>query len=364
MEYPVRVIMDHIGAQLSGNGEEMISGVNALESARIGDLVFADDPKYESRVRQTCASAIIVSHQFPAVSDKNLLRVANPRMAFVKAMYLFQPEPPARQGIHPSATISPSARLGQDVTVGEHVVIRDHATVGQGTLIESGVHIGQGVQIGEQCRIGPNVVLMHGTRLGNRVILHGGTVIGGDGFGYVWVGDHHAKIPQLGNVVIEDDVEIGCNVCVDRATFGSTTIRRGTKIDNLVQIAHNDLIGQDVIITGQVGFAGSVTVGDRAMFGGQSGVVDHITIGTGAKIGAATPVTKDVRPGETVWGFPARPIQRVKRDLAGATFVPKLLQRVREIARDLIRMDARLGALERSKSSPAASDPLLSRSPR
>lgn len=335
MEYTLRMIEATVKGELAGNGEERISGINALETARPGELAFAEHHKYVSQVRQTLASAVIVAKQFPVMDDKNLLRVANPRLAFVKVMCLFQPHPASPGGIHPSAVIYPRATLADGVTIGECAVVRDQARIGRGTVIESGAHIGHDVAIGQDCFIGPNVVLMHGTRLGDRVMIHGGTVIGGDGFGYIWTDGRHLKIPQLGNVVIEDDVEIGCNVCVDRATFGSTLIRRGTKIDNLVQIAHNDVIGEDVIMTGQVGLSGSVTVGNRVMFGGQSGVVDHVTIGEDARIGAATPVTKDVRPGQTVWGFPARPIQRVKRELASLALLPRFLQQIKSLSRKL-----------------------------
>ena len=341
MEYTLRAIEAQVGGQLSGNGDEIISGINALEMAHQGELTFAEHDRYAPQVRQTHASAIIVSQQFPAITDKNLLRVTNPRMAFVKVMRLFQPPPLRAVGIHPTAVVSPEAKLDREITVGECAVIRAGARIGRGTVIESGVHIGEDVAIGQHCFIGPNVVLMRETKLGNRVIIHGGTVIGGDGFGYVWADGHHVKIPQLGNVIIEDDVELGCNVCVDRATFGSTTIRRGTKIDNLVQIAHNDVIGEDVIMTGQVGLSGSVTVGNRVMFGGQSGVVDHVTIGDDARIGAASPVTKDVKPGAMVWGFPARPHQRVKRELATLALLPSFIKQLKELSRKLTAINSR-----------------------
>lgn len=349
MAYTLRAIEEQIGATLAGNGEELISGISTLEAARPGELAFAEHEKYAPQVRGTRASAVIVSKQFPPIERKNLLRVSNPRAAFVKVMYLFQSPTPSMTGIHPTAIIDPSAVLGEGVAIGEHAVVRAGARIGARTLIDSGVHIGSGVVLGEECVIAPNVVIRYGTRIGSRVILHGGTVIGGDGFGYVWSGGRHMKIPQLGNVVIEDDVELGCNVCVDRATFGSTIIKRGTKVDNLVQIAHNDVIGEDVIITGQAGLSGSVTVGNRAMFGGQSGVVDHVTIGEDARIGAGTPVIKDVKPGETVWGFPSRPIAQVKKQLAGLSLLPKALQQLRALSRALAQLTARLEAVERAR---------------
>ncbi|OGX44539.1 MAG: UDP-3-O-(3-hydroxymyristoyl)glucosamine N-acyltransferase [Omnitrophica WOR_2 bacterium RIFCSPLOWO2_02_FULL_63_16] len=345
MGYTLRAIEEQIGATLAGNGEELISGISTLDGAQPGELAFAEHEKYVPQVRQTRASAVIVSKAFPPIDQKNLLRVANPRAAFVKVMYLFQSSTPSLTGIHETAVIDPGAHLGEGVAIGEHAVIRSGARIGARTLIDSGVHIGSDVVIGEECVIAPNVVIRYGTRIGHRVIIHGGTVIGGDGFGYVWSGGRHVKIPQLGNVVIEDDVELGCNVCVDRATFGSTLIKRGTKVDNLVQIAHNDAIGEDVIMTGQVGLSGSVTIGNRAVLGGKAGVVDHITIGDDARIGAASPVTKDVKAGEVVWGFPARPIDRVKKELASLSLLPKLLKHVRALAQ-------RVDSLERSSSKP------------
>lgn len=330
LAYTLRTIERQIGGELAGNGDALISGINALEAACDGELTFAEDEKYAPKVRSTRASAVIVSKQFPAIADKNLLRVANPRLAFIKVMMMFQPRPSSPGAIHPTAVVSPQATLAPGVTVSECAVIRAGARIGTGTVIESGVHIGEGVSIGEGCYLGPNVVVTAAAQIGNRVIMHGGVVIGADGFGFVWAGDHHMKIPQLGTVIIEDDVELGANSCVDRATFGSTVVGRGTKVDNMVQIAHNDIIGEHVILAGQVGLAGSVTIKSRAMLGGKAGVIDHLTVGEGGRVGAAGIVTKDVKPGEVVWGFPARPLARVKRELASLAQLPRLLKRLRD----------------------------------
>ena len=329
----LREIAERLDCRLEGDGEVEITRVAGIERAEPGDLTFLAHEKYVKKFAGTHASAVIVSTRFPAVAGKNLVRVTDPRLAFVRVMGMFEPAPRVAVTIHATAVVSPEAALAAGVTVGECTVIRHGARIGRGTRIESGVHIGEGVVIGAGCYLGPNVVVMAGARLGDRVRIHGGTVIGADGFGYVWAEGRHLKIPQLGRVIIEDDVELGANVCVDRATFGSTIIRRGTKVDNLVQIAHNNVIGEDVIITGQVGLSGSVTVGNRVMFGGQSGVVDHVTIGDDARIGAASPVTKDVKPGETVWGFPARPSRRVKRELASLSRLPRLVKQLQAVLR-------------------------------
>jgi UDP-3-O-[3-hydroxymyristoyl] glucosamine N-acyltransferase len=331
--WTVGAIQAHIGAALAGEAHAVISGVNALEAAEPGELTFAESDKYVAQVRASRAAAIIVPPDFPAAPGRTLLRVANPRLAFIQVMYLFQPARRPATGVHRDAVIAPDAVLEEDVTVRECAVVRSGARIGRGTAIESGAHIGEGVTIGEQCFIGPNVVIMHGCRVGHRVIIHGGTVIGADGFGFVWAEDRYLKIPQLGHVIIEDDVELGANVCVDRATFGATIIKRGTKVDNLVQIAHNDVIGEHVALSGQVGLAGSVHIGDRVVLAGQVGVADHVTIGPDARAGGASTVIKNVPPGQTVWGSPAREIHKTKRELAALAFLPGLLKKLNRPAR-------------------------------
>ena len=329
----VRAIQAHIGATLSGDGDAVVTGVNAIEAAHAGEIAFAESDKYVPQVKHSRAAAVIVSPAFPAVEGRTLLRVDQPRLAFIKVMYLFQPAGALSTGIHRKAVVAPDVDLGENVTIRECAVLRSRARIGSGTVIESGAHIGEGVVIGERCFIGPNVVIRHGSRIGHRVIIHGGTVIGADGFGFVWTEGRHLKIPQLGNVVIEDDVELGANVCVDRATFGSAIVKRGTKVDNLVQIAHNDVIGEHVIMSGQVGLAGSVQVGDRVILAGQAGVADHISIGDDARIGGAAVVTKDVPAGETFWGYPARQIQKVKHELAALAFLPRIVKQLRRPTR-------------------------------
>ena len=333
----LRDIQAQVGGTIVGDPATPILAVNALKMAGPGDLVFAEDDKYAPQVRQNRAAAYIISPNFPPIDGCTVLRVDNPRLAFLKIMYLFQSRPPMDGGIHRQAAVAPDAELGEGVTIREFAIVRSRVKIGAGTLIESGAHIAEDVSIGEQCQIGPNVVIMPGTRIGSRVILHGGVVVGADGFGFTWGEGRHLKIPQMGNVIIEDDVELGANVCVDRATFGSTIVGRGTKVDNLVQIAHNDVIGEHVIMSGQVGLSGSVKIGNRAILGGKVGVVDHVTIGEDSRMGGMALVIKDVPPRQTVWGYPAREIQRTKRELAALAFLPELVKRLRQRPRKTAR---------------------------
>ena len=324
-------IQDVVGGEITGDAQVRISGVSALETAAPGTISFAEKTALHDQVRQSAAAAVIVGEDFPDTPEVNLLRVVQPRRAFVEVMSMFAPARPGPSGIHPSAVVAEAASLADGVAIGECAVIRPGARVGQGTVIDSGAHVGDGVDIGADCYIGPNVSLMHGVSLGDRVVIHAGTVIGGDGFGYLQIDGRHVKVPQIGIVRIDDDVEIGCNVCIDRATLGVTRIGRGTKIDNQVHIAHNVNVGEDVIITGQVGLSGSVTVRDRAMFAGQSGVADHLTVGEAATIGGATAVIRDVADGEFVWGYPARPIGQAKREMVAVAQLPDLIKRLRAL---------------------------------
>ncbi len=258
-------------------------------------------------------------------------------------MMLFENRSPAFSGIHESAVISKNdVQLGKDVSVAETAVIRQKAVIGNNTSIESGVHIAEGVRIGQNCRIGPNVTILSNVTIGNNVIIHAGTVIGGEGFGYIWSGKHQQKVPQLGGVQIDDDVEIGCNTCIDRATFGMTHIRKGVKIDNLVQIAHNNDIGEHSVIISHVGLSGSVTVGKRVTLAGQVGVADHITIGDGAIAAARTGVSKDIQPGQVVWGAPNRPMRQVLREYASLAKLPRLFDRFRQLTARVNKIEKEL----------------------
>ena len=345
VEHSLESIARHLQGQVIGDVATRISGVNNLDSVQAGELTFAEDARRLTQALATNASAVIVGSDVKELGGRAGIRVTNPRLAFALVLDLFYPLPAQKPGIHATAVVGANARIGKTASIGPYVVISDDVLIGEGSIIESGVHIGEGTAIGENCFIAPNVTLYRQTCIGNRVRIHGGTVIGGDGFGYVMHQGRYVKVPQVGNVVIEDDVEIGCNVCVDRATIGSTLIRSGTKIDNLVQVAHNDRIGQHVILAGQVGLSGSVTIGDYTVMGGQSGAVDHIAIGSKVQVGAATPVTRTVPDGETIWGFPGRPIKESKEHFALIGRIPALFERFKQLL-------ARVDALEKRANPP------------
>lgn len=344
MQLTLKDIRRKLGGDIEGNGDVTVAGVADLEGAGADLICFAESAKLVEKVRESEAGAFIVGPDFPHLEDRNLLRIDNPRFAFIRLMRFFERKPATIAGIHPSAVIATyGVELGRDVSVAEHVVIRGNTRIGRGTQIESGTHIGEGVKIGERCHIGPNVVLNHDIVIGDRVTIQACSVIGGDGFGYIWADNAHMKIPQLGTVWIDDDVEIGCNVCVDRATFGTTRIRRGTKIDNLVQIGHNNDIGEHCIIISQVGLSGSVTLGRRVTLAGQVGVADHLRIGDGAIVGAASGVSKDIKPKEIVWGLPAQARKKTLKELASLARLPDLMRQLKEFSARLTRLERRLG---------------------
>ena len=349
MNITLRELQERVGGTIDGDAEMSLSGVNALEGAAESDIAFAEGKRYYEQARASRARLIVVPEDFPKLAGKHLLRVANPRVVFLEIVRLFHPDPVYPEGVHPTAVVADGVQLGAGVSIGAHVMLCEGVRIGAGTVIESGVHVGRDAVIGENCWIGPNVILMHRISLGDRVRIHSGSVIGGDGFGYVWAQGRHVKVPHVGTVQIDEDVEIGCNTCVDRATLGVTRIRRGTKIDNLVHVAHNDDIGEDTIIIAQVGLSGSVKVGRRVILAGKVGTSGHITIGDGAMVGGLTVVTKDVKPGEKVWGIPVRPMQQVLRELASLTRLPKFMEQVKEFKARLTRVESRIDKLEGSE---------------
>lgn len=325
-----------------------IRGVNVLDLAGDTDLCFAEDAAQAAAVLASRAAAVLVPSGFPEVEGAVLIRCPAPRQSFFRIAELFAPAPEVL-GVHASAVIDPTAVLGQGVAVGANAVIAAGVRVGDRSSIGAGCYLGPGVTLGADCLVEPNATIQRDSQLGDRCIVHSGAVIGGDGFGFSWDGSGHRKVPQLGRVVIEDDVDIGCNSCVDRATLGETRIRRGTKIDNLVQVAHNTDIGAHVILVSQAGVAGSSKVGTGAVIAGQVAISDHVEVGAGARVGGQSGVTKDVPAGATVFGTPARPMKDTLRELGALAQLPALLKQIKSQDRELASLRERLEALERDR---------------
>ena len=311
-----------------------ISGVADLAAASPTDLCFAEQADQAEAVAASAAIVLLVPTDFPDMPGKVLIRCVGPRRAFFAVAALFVPPPPP-PGVDPGAHVHPSATLGEDVSIGTGAAIGAAAVIGARCVIAGGAQIGADVQIGDDCVLEPNVTVMHGSRIGRGCTLRAGAVIGSDGFGFAWDGERHRKVPQLGRVVLEDEVDIGCNSCVDRATLGETRVRRGTKVDNLVQIAHNTDIGEHVILVSQSGVAGSSRLGTGVVVAGQVAVSDHVTVGAGARIGGQSGVTKDVAAGATVFGTPARDMKQALRELGALAQLPELLRRVKRQEREL-----------------------------
>jgi UDP-3-O-[3-hydroxymyristoyl] glucosamine N-acyltransferase len=322
----------YLGAKLEGDPHAEVSGVAGPARARAEDLIYLDSPKHRERVASSAARCVVAP---PGVrlAGKTILESDDPKFAFAKAAEWLLPKPVAQAAIHPTAIVAPSAKLAADVSVGPYVVIEEAAQIGSGTAIEAFCFLGRGVRVGEDCRLHPRVTLYAGARLGNRVEVHAGAVIGGDGFGYVFGEGRHWKFPQIGTVEIGDDVEIGSNATIDRGSLESTEIARGVKIDNLVQVAHNARIGEHSILAAQTGVSGSSTLGKHVLVGGQVGIADHCTLEDGAVVGAQAgiPTGKTIRSGQTVWGTPARPLEKFKEQYAWFARLPALAERVRRL---------------------------------
>jgi UDP-3-O-[3-hydroxymyristoyl] glucosamine N-acyltransferase len=330
-----------VGGKVEGDGAARIGGVAPLEDAGPGDISFLSNPKYRAAFEATRAGAVVVGPAEPAPPGRNLLRAQNPYLAFARLSTLFHPPRAAVPGRAPQAFVHPEARVDPSAEVMPFAYVAAGAEVGAGSVLFPGVCLGPGAVVGRDCVLHANAVVREGCRLGDRVILQPGCVVGSDGFGYAFDpegeggGPRHYKVPQAGRAIVEDDVELGANACVDRGTLGDTVVGRGTKVDNLVQIAHNVAVGPLSILVAQSGVAGSTKLGAGVVAGGQVGFVGHLHIGDGARFGAQAGVASDVPAGETWSGTPARPHAAWLREDAALRRLPELLKEVRRLQKEI-----------------------------
>jgi len=330
----LRELAERLACRLEGDGDIEIARVAGIDDAGAGDLTFVANPKYLSALSTTRASAVVLRDDAstPGQPSLAILRAADPYLAFARAVGLFAPDSRPAPGVHAMTAIGADVALGDAISVGAFVSVGDGSSIGDRTVVYPNVTIGPGVRIGADCVIHSNVSLRERVTLGDRVILQNGVVIGGDGYGFVRRGDGtHEKIPQVATVVIEDDVELGANTTVDRPAVGETRIKSGTKIDNLVQIAHGVVVGRNVLMAAQVGIAGSTEIGDDVMFGGQVGVGGHLTIGRGAVAVGQSGVTNSVEAGQMIAGYPAIDARDWRRASAVYRRLPELKRRIEEL---------------------------------
>ncbi|MBI1871075.1 MAG: UDP-3-O-(3-hydroxymyristoyl)glucosamine N-acyltransferase [Chlamydiae bacterium] len=332
MVFTLKELTELVDGRLIGDGQISIKGVSGIKEAQEGDITFLANLKYLPFLDGTQASAVILGEDISFNGKRPLIICKNPSLAFSKVVEKLKPSTNGfHKGIHSTAVIGERVQLGKDVSVGPHAVIEDEISIGDQTVIGAGSFVGYGSHIGRETLIYPHVTVREGTQIGARVIIHSGTVIGSDGFGFETVNGVHHKIPQVGVVVIEDDVEIGANVTVDRARFGKTMIKKGTKIDNLVQVAHNVEIGEHCLIVAQVGISGTTKIGHHVIIGGQAGLVGHVEVGEGSILAAKTGISKDVPKGSIMWGSPALPIQEEKKNIAYVRRLGKMFEKIKEL---------------------------------
>ena len=343
VDYSLKEIASIAGGRLIGDAEKRIGGVAPIEAAAPDLITFANSGKYLKNIDKINAGAIIVPETVGDFPDVNLIVVQNPQRAFVKVIEQFHPPLRPAPGIDQRAAIGSDAHISDSAAIGPFVTIGDRSTIGSRSAIHNGVFIGSDVVIGEDVVLHPNVTIMQGCRIGNRVTVHPGTVIGSDGYGFVQDGGKHYKIPQIGIVQIDDDVEIGANNAIDRATFGRTWIQRGVKTDNLIHIAHNVVIGEDSLIVAQVGIAGSTRIGHHAILAGQAGISGHLTLGDHVTVGPMTGIAKNIDDGQVVSsGSPSMPHRtwlRVQRVIPN---LPEMSKKITELQKKIADLETKL----------------------
>jgi UDP-3-O-[3-hydroxymyristoyl] glucosamine N-acyltransferase len=340
MNLTVAEIAKRINGVVEGNGEAEITGLAGIREAQPGQLAFIANPRYAHAASVTKATAVIVGVDWNRPCSGTLIRVKNPDKAFAEVAQWYAPPPIAfTPGIHPTAVIAAGVQMGKDVHIGPLCIVEPGAKIGDRCVLVAACYVGHGAVIGNDTKLYPQVTLREYVRIGERVIIHNGSVIGSDGFGYVQEGAVRKKIPQIGIVVIGNDVEIGANVTIDRARFGQTTIGNGVKIDNLVQIAHNVIIGDNACVVAQVGISGSTSVGERTILAGQVGVAGHLVIGSDVIAGAQAGINKDIAPGTFVLGSPAYPYDKATKIFAHTARLPELKAKVAAMEERIAKLE-------------------------
>jgi UDP-3-O-[3-hydroxymyristoyl] glucosamine N-acyltransferase len=342
MQITAAALAQRLGGTVVGDGSRVLTGFRDSAQAGQGDLTYAEKASFFATAEASAASAILVAEDFGSTT-KVIIRVRNARVAAAHALAFFYPPEVYPAGIDPSARVHATACIDPSAHIGPHCVLAAGVRIGPRTALLGGNHLGRDCRVGEDVRLAPNVVLYACTELGHRVSIHAGTVIGSDGYGYVFDQGAHLKIPQVGYVVIEDDVEIGANTAIDRGALGPTRVGAGTKIDNLVHLAHNVVLGRHCLILGQVGFAGSTELGDYGIVAAQSGIAGHLKLGRQCVVGAKSGVLRDVAEKETVLGIPAAPDKQAKRQWIAVQKLPALLQRIRELEKQVASLAAHAG---------------------
>ncbi len=316
-----------LAGEVLGDVNATLTGFAMIDKAKAGDLTFAETPEYFAAAEASAATAIIAGKDFSS-DKKTVIRVANPRLAFAKALAIFFPEPKFAAGIHPSAVVAASAQIDPTAHIGPHCTIGERVKIGANCVLQSGNSVGDDSVLGDETNLFPNATIYSRTQIGKRVRIHAGAVIGSDGFGYVFDTSFHRKVPQIGNVILGDDVEIGANTTVDRAALGSTSIGKGTKIDNLVQVGHNVEIGEHCIFCAQVGISGSTKIGNYTVMAGQAGLAGHLKIGNKVTIGSKSGVMHNIPDGEQWLGIPAQPDKQAKRVMIAMQRLPDLFKKI------------------------------------
>ena len=339
MEFNAAALAGFLKGEVIGDPETKVNTVAKIEEGHPGALSFLANPKYEHHLYTTKSSIVLVNKSFvPSASvSATLIKVENAYEAFASLLQLVDQARPRKKGVHPTAVIEPTATIGRDVYIGPYACIGENCHIGDECSVYPHVYIGDNTRIGDKCTMFPGVKIYHDCILGNNCVVHAGSVIGSDGFGFAPQSEtEFMKIPQIGNVVIEDNVEIGANVAIDRATMGSTIIRKGVKLDNLIQIGHNVEIGENTVMAGQTGVAGSAKIGRNCMFGGQVGISGHLKIADGTKIGAQSGIPGDVKKENTILlGYPAIDYKNFYRSSVVFRQLPELKRKIEELEKEI-----------------------------